>query len=259
MPPTTPNLTPQNDYVAKLLQPVNLTDTTIFIDGAVPAGTEGFLDIGEGLSSHERIFYNSKGSNFVTCPSVVEGRGIGRTSVTEHAVGETVKMKWNAEWWKALQDGSAVARVPIVVAYNPYKFSAWASNIVVITDQTLKVSFNTEEFDTGGNFDAATNFRFTAPVSGYYMINTQVAIGSSGMDITESCYISLYKNGSAYLRSQQLNGSGNALVLPCPQINKLVQLSAGDYLEVFATMVGSRNIAAGQAITWFSGHLESRT
>lgn len=111
----TSNLTPQNDYVAALLNPVELMDTTIFIDGAVPSGDEGFLDIGEGLSNHERIYYTSKGSNFVTCPSVAAGRGIGGTAAAVHAAGEVVKMKWNAEWWKALQDGSALIPVSKVI------------------------------------------------------------------------------------------------------------------------------------------------
>lgn len=112
----TPSLTPQNYFSTSLSTGITSTDTTIYL-ASLPTGNEGYLEIDEGSSSKEIIYFTSKGANFVTCPSVGAGRGVGGTSAVAHLSGATVKMKLNAEWWKELQNGNAVANQGL----NPYK------------------------------------------------------------------------------------------------------------------------------------------
>lgn len=112
----TPNLTPQNYFSTSLSTGITSTDTTIFL-ASLPTGNEGYLEIDEGASTKEIIYYTSKGANFVTCPSLLAGRGVGGTSASDHLSGATVKMKLNAEWWKELQNGNAVTDQ----SHNPYK------------------------------------------------------------------------------------------------------------------------------------------
>lgn len=131
----TPALTPNNYFSTTLSSSITTTDTTIFL-ASLPSGNEGYLEVGEGLATKEIIYYTSKGANFVTLPSVGAGRGVGGTSASAHSSGEIVKQKLNAEWWKALQDGTALGlgSVPnAALAAN----TAWASFTPTLTNLTL--------------------------------------------------------------------------------------------------------------------------
>lgn len=141
---------------------------------------------------------------------------------------------------------------------NPYKFSAYCSSGKTITNTSLIVDLQTELFDTNNNFSSS---RYTAPVSGFYQINCQAWIGSAGAGSSEYVTIGLRKNGSAtgMPESDRTNGSDNANRLMRPKFSYLLQLTAGDYIELWATMVGSRDIVAGISQTWMNGFLVSRT
>lgn len=143
---------------------------------------------------------------------------------------------------------------------NPYKFSAYLSSNTAIASATQKIALGSELFDTNSNFDSTTNYRYTAPVGGFYQIDAQAGIGTSGMGANESAVLALYKNGSLLLRSEQVNGSGDAFRLPRPRLSGLIQLSASDYLELYVIMGGVyRDITGGSSITYFTGYLVSRT
>ena len=143
---------------------------------------------------------------------------------------------------------------------NPYKFSVYPSATVTISSAVQKVGFNTENYDTGSNFDATTNYRFTAPVAGFYHFNVQVGLASAGALNSETFQISLYKNGSSIKLSQQLVGDGTAKVLPRPTIVCDLQLAASDYIEVFTAVGGAyRDIVGVNNITRFDGYLISAT
>lgn len=143
--------------------------------------------------------------------------------------------------------------------YNPYKFSAYYNGSTSITNQTLKIPFNTENFDTNNNFDPTTNNRYTAPVDGFYFINTQGWFGVAGAGSNEAATVFIYKNGSAIRDSEKSNGSGTGDKLPRPSVTAFLQLTAGDYIEVYMNAVGSRNIQGGSADTFLEGYLVSRT
>jgi hypothetical protein len=142
---------------------------------------------------------------------------------------------------------------------NPYKASAYPSSTIGISTAIQKVALNTEAFDTIGAFDSTTNYRFVAPVAGFYRISAQVAFGSAGMGGTEAGQAALYKNGSGIKYSQLQNGSGSSTLLPRGPINTLLQLAAGDYIELYAAMNGVyRDIVAGSTITFLDIELTSR-
>lgn len=142
---------------------------------------------------------------------------------------------------------------------NPYKFSAYPSSTVGISSATQKIALNTESFDTNNNFDTAT-YRYTAPVTGYYQINALARLGSAGMGTTENASLGLYKNGAQIAISDKINGSGDAGRIATPNISKLVPLTAGDYLELYALMGGVyRDIVAGPVVTYMDGWLVEQT
>lgn len=141
---------------------------------------------------------------------------------------------------------------------NPYKFSVYQTSNPGLNNTVAKVPHNTKLFDTNNNFNTALN-RYVAPVTGYYQFNMQVQCGSAGMGNTEASLSYLYKNGSEYRRSLQLIGSGNSNQIVRTSINTLEYIVAGDYLEHYAQMLGSRDISGGFQVTFFQGFLVSQT
>lgn len=101
------NLDFQNFFSTTLSGTITASDTVIYLN-SLPTPSEGYLVIEPDSSTNrEIIYYTSKGVNFVTCPSVADGRGVGGTSAGSHSNGATVQMNVTAEDLRAIQDGSS--------------------------------------------------------------------------------------------------------------------------------------------------------
>lgn len=144
---------------------------------------------------------------------------------------------------------------------NPYKFSVYQNgDITINANSWTKAQLNTELFDTGNVFDSSTNFRFTAPVSGYYQINAQIAMSISGYSSTTSSRGAIFKNGSAYLYSSEVPGTGDTRSQPKHVLGQLMYLAANDYLELNGIIYeSSRQIGGGMGSTFMTGYLVSIT
>lgn len=140
--------------------------------------------------------------------------------------------------------------------HNPYKFSAYrSSSATLTTNVNTRIAFNAELWDTSSNYDAVTNFRFVAPVAGFYRFGWAVDIaGGSGAVILTI----LYKNGVEYKRGSRgilpsvgaLNSSGSGMV----------QLAASDYVELYGYgSTGTIQIGATQETAWFDGEFSSKS
>lgn len=72
-------------------------------------------------------------------------------------------------------------------AHPPRFFATLGSAQTTITEASdVKVQFDTERFDKGGVYDSATNYRFTAPVNGFYRLSYFVKVqddASGGSDL----------------------------------------------------------------------------
>lgn len=134
--------------------------------------------------------------------------------------------------------------------YTPSKFSVYrnaAQNSAAAS--FVKVNFDTKDFDPQSNFDSSTNFRFTAPISGYYQFNWMIGvpISGAGTDIVAA----LYKNGTAVAWGAEAGASGGAIG------GGLFQATANDYFEVFVSTVNlvALNVGGSPRKTYFSGYL----
>lgn len=145
---------------------------------------------------------------------------------------------------------------------NPYKWYAYKTAAQLTVSAPVKVSFQAELFDTNGNFDSTTNYRYTAPVAGFYWVHCSAYIGSS----TTIAYCDLYKNGSRYRPgdAQSSSSSGDIIISNAG----LIQLAAGDYVEAYVRWSGggTRNIYGATDVsgdttgpTVFEGYLVSTT
>lgn len=116
------------------------------------------------------------------------------------------------------------------------------------TDQTLtntgwqKVTFNNTVFDTNSEFNTSLN-RFVATNAGYYQINAGYHIKSTGS--TNQFGIGVRINNNFYQETSGFHfGSG----IVARNINCIVNLAVGDYVEIFV-----ENTASGLFIDGYSG------
>ena len=93
-----------------------------------------------------------------------------------------------------------------------------------------KVNLDAENYDLGSNYDT-TNYRFTAPVTGYYQVNATVGI--SNLDAAgDVLVVAIYVNGADYSESRTYAGAANND--PQSSISDLVPVTAGQYIELYA-------------------------
>lgn len=155
---------------------------------------------------------------------------------------------------------STTKKVPLSALtpmYNPYKFSVYSSTSPSLTaNVALKVPLNTELFDTSSNFASE---KFTAPISGFYQFSAQVAISSSGIS-TGYAQAWLYVNGAIRITGNRQVGSGSATTIPKIRLDCMLELTAGDYVELYGLCSeATRTIVGGQSETYLMGFLVSRT
>jgi hypothetical protein len=160
------------------------------------------------------------------------------------------------------------------VQVTPLKpnFLATPTSTQTITNKAppAKVSWGTESFDWGANFDNVTNYRFTAPESGFYEFSAQVQMqATAGFSLGA---VALYKNGSLWIGGAPTGGTasggpkvptwgGSATVnanWAQPRVDSGLQyLAGGDYVEVYAYSEnsGGANGVVQTSQGFFSGKL----
>lgn len=142
--------------------------------------------------------------------------------------------------------------IPITKLYNPIKFSVYKTVGQNVGAASTKVTFDTVNFDTSNNFDAVTNFRFTAPTAGFYQFNARAELAAPYTYFI----LRLYKNGSSFrigpdLRAGAAEGGTG--------MSELLQLAAGDYIEVFVECNAAIALTVGTSgLCYFSGFLVSK-
>lgn len=122
--------------------------------------------------------------------------------------------------------GSVAINGPAFLVYP----SASSTNLTSST--WTKVTLDTEVFDTNNNFASS---RFTPTVAGYYQITFQCYCSSSGNNAYWQ-WISIYKNGSAYISNSNVNGSG-ALQSFSWNLSPIIYMNGStDYLEFYVNI-----------------------
>ncbi len=124
-----------------------------------------------------------------------------------------------------------------------------STNQTVTNGVATKVEYNAENWDTQGEYDSVTNFRFTATVAGKYQVNGGVQMLNMAAD--KQMILDIYVNGSLFSTSTYVTvTSGDNWV----KISDIVSLAANGYVEMFITQndTTSRDIYFNQANTFMS-------
>jgi hypothetical protein len=113
-----------------------------------------------------------------------------------------------------------------------------AQNLLNVT--TTKIQLDGESYDNLGEYDNATNYRFTATVAGYYLINANLYVD----DIANGGYlvVYIYKNGASIAESgYQRPGAATDM---SSFVSTIQYLAASDYIEMY----GRQSSGATRAI-----------
>jgi len=117
---------------------------------------------------------------------------------------------------------------------NTPAFEAYVNSRQNISDNTdTKVAFDVEVFDTGGQYDHSTNYRFTPTTSGKYFVYANVGMGSGDNSAFGTGNINIRKNGSDYVKGR-FDNSSNSVNSMYKNISSVISMNgSGDYVEIF--------------------------
>jgi hypothetical protein len=179
---------------------------------------------------------------------VISGNTSGTITLDAPAVAGTTTLTLPATSGTVITTGSTFAGTG--PAFSAYADSSQNS----ISNATFtKVAINTEIFDTNNNFDSTTNYRFTPTVAGYYQINGNVRLTTTG---ATAFLCAIFKNGVEYAAGMQLDGvAATTMQLPVSEV--IYFNGSTDYVELYGYVAssGTKNInfAASYVTSRFSG------
>ena len=157
-----------------------------------------------------------------------------------------VEINTGAPWAAGVFGGSAVG-------YRSFSVTKGGANQTgVVSGTQTKVTWPTEEWDTGGVF---ASDKFTCDVAGKY--HFYFALKLTGNVLYDNA-VSLYKNGSTvrYANYFIAYDSGANTGVPTMQMEANLDLSVSDYIEVYVHQEsgGDQVVDGSTTATWFSGY-----
>jgi len=116
---------------------------------------------------------------------------------------------------------------------NTPAFEATRSSTQTITHDTMtKIACDVETFDTAGNYDNSTNYRFTPTTAGKYYVYAQ-ATASIGIEQLNRYSLIIRKNGSNYKVSAKYFNNNPARIITS-FVGAVINLNgSSDYVELF--------------------------
>ena len=126
---------------------------------------------------------------------------------------------------------------------TPYFYARLTSGQSSITaSANTKATFQTEDFDTGNEYDNSSNYRFVPANGNTYLIHSVLKMGGSSNTILQEARIKLYKNGSEILETRNDAYSTNVNNMS-PSLSKIVTGNGSDYYEIY----GQAHVSSGTA------------
>ena len=136
------------------------------------------------------------------------------------------------------------------------KFLVGLSSPQSIPDNTwTKVEYDTEIYDIGGDFDNASGYDFTVPVTGYYLLYTQGRVDD--LDDGDNMQVAIYVDGTIVRRT--IGYSANAADIIQMGLTTVEYLTAAQvvYSALYHNEGAAQNATGSENTTYFGGHLLS--
>ena len=182
------------------------------------------------------------GANAVTAAKLSTTAITGQTAETSAADADTIIIHDDSA--SALKKMTRSNFLSGVGGTNTPMFHAYlGSNQSISSGTETKVALDQEAIDTDNAF-ASNKFTVPSGEAGKYYIEGSVSLGNTdgNTSTTGFCFVTLHKNGTNIGGDQRIdprNNNGSAFSI---QISAILDLSAGDYIELF----GSGQISSAQ-------------
>ena len=166
----------------------------------------------------------------------------GSGTITVGQSGETISVPSGA----TLDMSSATTTLSSSMKNTPMFVVAMSGNQSLGAGSTTKIQFDTEVFDTAGNYDPTTNYRFTPTTAGKYLVQASLYYNIAAFD--KRLQTSVRKNGSAHILSTVSSGKNNSA-----NVAYMNEYAASDYLELFGYQdqsSGGITMGAEAPMTW---------
>ena len=125
---------------------------------------------------------------------------------------------------------------------NTPSFSAYMGSAQTISSGThTKLNFNTESWDTAGEFDHSSNYRWSPQTTGKYLVSAYLRLQAS----TDEVWVQLRKNGSTFITLADTQPTAEWLTGGVRIIN---HTSSSDYYELFIYQGSGGNLNTGANI-----------
>jgi hypothetical protein len=201
--------------------------TTLTLSSATASGDSMYaVYLGRALQTVNPP--NASVGNSQTAPTIITGQ----TAETSIATDDTILIHdTSASALRKMTRANFVSGIG--GANTPYFYARRGTNQdSVSNDTSTKVQFNTEDFDTGNEYDNSTNYRFVPANGNTYLIHAQIQFAASSNTILQEARIKLYKNGSEILEMRN-DGYTTNLNKTAPSLSRVVTGNGSDYYEIY--------------------------
>jgi hypothetical protein len=211
--------------------PSSANSLQVSIDGVVQAGnftvsgsTINFGTAVASTSTNDFIFHY--GTGLITTPA--DGTVDAGTLTADVITGHTALTSTPADTDEFLiSDAGTLKRVDFSLlksGSSDFFFASKTSGQSIPNNTNTKVTFTSEDYDTGSDFASST---YTAPSAGKYFFYTKLLCDNSSGDTAK---IFFFKNGSAFVEHRNSSHGANRRTY---QMSAILDLSASDTVEVY--------------------------
>ena len=204
---------------------------------SIPSGAT--LDISASTLTPPATMPASSGINFTALNATNLGSGTVPTARLGTGTASSSTVLYGDQTYKAEPGG---VNTPAFFAYKN------ATQTGVVKNTATKISFQTEVFDSDGDYDNSSNYRFTPTTAGKYLVTASLSAKGNVSTTTFICW--LFKNGAAYARDNNYASTSQCM----STITTMVDMDgSSDYLEVYIYQgtTGDIEIYSGTEYTWF--------
>jgi len=158
-----------------------------------------------------------------------------------------------------ISDAGTIKRIDfsfIKSSCTPAFLAKNSANLNMSDDTITKVNFDTEDFDSDGNYDHSSNYRFTPQTAGKYMIYAQAFLTTQAANEFNSGQLWIYKNGSQHIETNSNQGN-NFPEAETLNVSSIVTFNgSSDYVEIYARLNsegGTSRVVGDSIYTRFYG------
>ena len=169
----------------------------------------------------------------------------GSGTITLGQSGETVTIPSGATI-----NMSSATQTGVGGANTPYFYARKTSTQTLSNGSNVKVTFDTEDFDTGSEYATGTS-RFVPANGNTYKIHAQINAKGSSNTVLQEARIILFKNGSEVFQMRNDTYTNNANWM-APSISKFVTGNGSDYYEIYANVYVASSDAQIRSGAYFS-------